>query len=125
MRHAKKSAAIGLLLIIVFASCSKAEEIKGDSLHGQKLYGSCTGCHSIDENDIGPLHRGVVGRRAGSIASYTYSDALRKSRIVWTKENRDQRLLNPQALVAGTKMFFSLSTPKDRADIIAYLETQK
>jgi cytochrome c len=97
----------------------------GDPAIGQKLYQSCMGCHSLDENDVGPKHRGVVGRTAGTVPSYAYSPALKKSGIVWTPEMLDRWLTNPQKLVPGAKMYFSVANPKNRADIIAYLSQQR
>ncbi|MFM9936133.1 MAG: c-type cytochrome [Novosphingobium sp.] len=89
------------------------------------LYQSCMGCHSLDENDIGPKHRSVVGRRAGAVPGYVYSPAVRSSGIVWTPQNLDRWLTNPQKLVPGAKMYFSVAKPKDRADLIAYLGQQR
>ncbi len=100
------------------------QAIEGDPVHGKKLYANCTGCHSIDENDVGPKHRGVVGRKAGTVPDYDYSPALKASGIIWNKETLDRWLTNPSAMVPGTKMFFVLEDPKARADIIAYLSLQ-
>ena len=97
----------------------------GDAQRGKTLYASCTSCHSIDENDIGPKHRGVVGRKAGTAPDYAYSAALKASGIVWDTASLDRWLTNPSALVPGTKMFFFLKDPQDRADIIAYLAELK
>ncbi len=99
--------------------------LKGDPVAGNMLYQACMGCHSLDENDIGPKHRGIVGRKAGIIPGYAYSAALKSSSIIWTPEKLNVWLANPQKLVPGAKMFFSVSSPKQRTDIIAYLATQK
>lgn len=99
--------------------------LAGDAATGARLYQSCMGCHSLDESDVGPRHRGVVGRKAGTVPDYAYSAALRKSGLVWTPANLDKWLTNPQKLVPGAKMFFSVAKPQDRADIIAYLAQQK
>jgi cytochrome c len=96
----------------------------GDAEHGKTLYATCAACHSVDENDIGPLHRGVVGRRAGSVPDYNYSAALKNSGIVWDETQLNRWLVNPSAMVPGTKMFFKLDDAQMRADIIAYLKTQ-
>jgi cytochrome c len=96
----------------------------GDANHGKTLYQACAACHSVDENDIGPLHRGVVGRRAGSVPDYNYSAALKNSGITWSETQLNRWLINPSAMVPGTKMFFKLDNPQMRADIIAYLKTQ-
>jgi cytochrome c len=96
----------------------------GDAVHGKTLYQACAACHSIDENDVGPKHRGVVGRRAGSIADYPYSPALKRSGITWDEATLDRWLVNPSALVPGTKMFFKIDDAQARADLIAYLKQQ-
>lgn len=95
---------------------------KGDADHGKALYQGCAACHSIDDNDLGPKHRGVVGRKAGIIPDYNYSPALKSSGLTWTTANLDRWLTNPSAMVPGTKMFFRIDDPQSRADIIAYLE---
>jgi cytochrome c len=107
------------------APTKTAAALMGDPVRGQSLYRICSGCHSIDENDVGPLHRGVVGRKAGGVATYSYSKALKDSHITWTPATLDMWLSDPQKLVRGSKMYFKVLQPKDRADIIAYLATQK
>jgi cytochrome c len=104
---------------------SSAGMAAGDASRGKTLYQACEACHSIDENDIGPMHRGVVGRRAGSLSGYVYSPALKKSGITWDETQLDRWLSNPSNLVPGTKMFFKIDDPQVRADIIAYLKEQK
>jgi cytochrome c len=74
---------------------------------------------------VGPRHRGVVGRAAGSVPGYAYSPGLKNSHIVWDRDRLDQWLTNPQALVPGAKMFFALPNAQDRADVIAFLAEQR
>jgi cytochrome c len=93
----------------------------GDPAHGKDLYQGCSACHSIDENDIGPRHRGVVGRKAGSQSDYNYSPALKAANLTWDAATLDRWLANPSELVPGTKMYFKLDSAQDRADVIAYL----
>ena len=121
---------LGFLASSVLASSpatSLAEDspLHGNAEHGKVLYQSCTSCHSVDENDIGPKHRGVVGRKAGTAPDYAYSPALKASGIVWDEVTLDRWLTNPSAMVPGTKMFFLLAKPQDRADVIAYLAELK
>jgi cytochrome c len=97
----------------------------GDPTRGKALYQGCSACHSIDENDLGPRHRGVVGRRAGSVEDYAYSPALKNSGLTWDPATLDRWLTNPSALVPGTKMFFKIDDAQSRADIIAYLQNLK
>jgi cytochrome c len=94
----------------------------GDPDHGAKVYRQCMICHSLDKNGIGPSHRDVFGRTAGSVPDYSYSAALKGSNIVWNETTLDHWLTNPQALVPGTKMMFSVGDAQDRADVIAFLK---
>ena len=94
----------------------------GDAAHGAKVYQDCMICHSLDKNEIGPKHRDVFGRKAGSIPGYDYSAALKTSNIVWNETTLDKWLTDPPALVPGTKMLFSVDDAQDRADVIAFLK---
>jgi cytochrome c len=85
----------------------------------------CAGCHSIDQHRIGPRHRGLVGRRAGTEPGFDYSPALRASGVTWTPQQLDRWLQNPGALVPGTRMGFRLASAQERQAIIAYLQTQR
>jgi cytochrome c len=118
---------VAAILIAAIASALALAQTptEGDPVHGKALYQSCAACHSIDDNDLGPKHRGVVGRRAGSIEDYTYSPALKNSGLTWDKTTLDRWLTNPSELVPGTKMYFKIDDPQKRADIIAYLEQLK
>lgn len=97
----------------------------GDAARGEALYERrCTACHALDVNRIGPLHRGVIGRRAGSVPGFNYSPALARSGLVWTEANLNRWLSGPPRLVPGTRMGLSVPVPAERADIIAYLRAQ-
>ncbi|HXO65537.1 MAG TPA: c-type cytochrome [Steroidobacteraceae bacterium] len=98
---------------------------RGDAAHGKTVYQVCMACHSLDEDDVGPRHRGVVGRVAGSVPGYAYSRALKNSGLKWNTANLDRWLTNPQALIPGVKMFFAMPNAQDRADVIAYLAEQR
>lgn len=98
----------------------------GDVPHGEALYQSrCTACHAIDSNKIGPAHRGVMGRRVGSLLGYKYSDELAHSRLRWTPQTLNAWLEDPEELVPGQRMGFQVDNAQERADLIAYLATLK
>lgn len=123
----KAGRALCLVLVAAVSTAVWADgaALQGDPAHGKLLYGGCMGCHSLDDNDVGPMHRGVVGRKAGSVPGYAYSAALKASGIVWDPASLDRWLTNPQKLVPGAKMFYSVPDAQSRADLIAYLATQK
>jgi cytochrome c len=73
----------------------------------------------------GPSLRGVVGRKAGSLAGFPYTDAMKGAGFVWTPETLDTYLQGPRALVPGTAMIQTVPDPQERADVIAFLSQQK
>lgn len=98
----------------------------GDAARGEQLYHSrCGACHSLDANRVGPRHRGVFGRQVASVNDFQYSPALRTRSFVWDADMLDRWLTNPIALVPGTTMGFRVPAARDRADIIAWLRTQR
>lgn len=103
---------------------SPSGPLAGSALRGQALYQErCAACHTVDANDAGPLHRGVLGRRAGTVPGFEYSPALRASGLVWTRQTLDAWLRDPEALVPGQAMDEQVADPKARQDLIAYLAT--
>ena len=111
-----------LLAVQAAAPFGGTAQAAGNAARGEILYRGCEDCHSIDKNDVGPMHRGVVGRVAGTATGYDYSPALKTSKIVWTESNLDKWLTDPQSFVPGTKMFYQVNNPQDRADIIEFLK---
>jgi cytochrome c len=109
-------------LALAASLAASAASAASDADRGEQIYQACTDCHSLDKSDVGPRHRGVFGRKAGSLPDYDYSDALKSASIVWDEETLDKWLTDPQAFVPGAKMFFHLDNPQDRADVIAYLK---
>jgi cytochrome c len=96
----------------------------GDAARGETVYEGCQDYHSLDKNDIGPRHRGVYGRKAGSLPDYNYSDALKNANLVWDEKTLDQWLADPQKFLPGAKMFYHLDQEQDRADVIAFLKAR-
>ena len=97
----------------------------GDAARGAQVYeDNCTGCHSLDANRVGPAHRGVFGRKAGSAPGFDYSPALKKAGFTWDAARLDKWLANPQGFVPGAKMPFRLMNAQQRADVIAYLRKE-
>lgn len=110
---------------LVTAAAAHDPESTGDADKGAEIYeASCTGCHSLDRNRIGPAHRGVYGRQAGTAEDYNYSAALAAAGFIWDTAKLDEWLTNPQAMVRGTKMGFRLGDPQKRSDVIAFLKRE-
>jgi cytochrome c len=110
----------GIALIAADAKATKADEIQA----GKIIYESrCLGCHTVEANNIGPRHANVFGRKAGSIADFEYSPALRNARIIWNEKTLDRWLQDPEAYIPGQQMDVSVSKDGDRKNLIAYLKT--
>ena len=94
---------------------------------GERLFAKCASCHTLTAeggNKAGPTLHGLFGRRAGSVAGYPYSPALRESTIVWTEETVDRLFaVGPQDLVPGSKMPLQrMPDASERAALIAFLQ---
>lgn len=117
---------VWLLLILAAATALRAradEPATGDPARGEAIYRKCQGCHSIDRNRVGPMHKGLFGRPAGTVPGFDYSEAMKTSGIVWDAATLDAFLSDPRGLVPGTKMTYAgVKNPRDRADLIAYLK---
>lgn len=101
-------------------------DFTADVAHGAEVFQQCSACHVLEEgvNRVGPSLAGIVGREAGTVEGYNYTEANANSGITWTPEKLFQYLENPQRVVPGTKMAFAgLPDPQDRVDVIAYLES--
>lgn len=94
-----------------------------DAVHGQELFSErCTACHSIDRNKTGPMLGGVVGRKAGSALGYHYSPALESAGLIWSTDNLDLWLADPEKFVRGARMPVRVLDAVSRRDIVAYLQ---
>ncbi len=98
----------------------------GDPVKGAQIFKKCATCHTMQVNEpnkVGPNLHGLFGRKAGSIASFSYSQAMRSSGVTWSEETLMKYLENPKALVPGNKMPFpGLKSEQDREDVISYLK---
>ncbi|MEO8485505.1 MAG: c-type cytochrome [Betaproteobacteria bacterium] len=110
------------LALALAAGAAAAAAPKGDARVGATIYERCAACHALAYDRTGPHHCGLVGRRAGSVEGFAYSDAMKRSGIVWNARTLDHFLANPLAVVPGTSMGYAgVTDPGERADLIAYL----
>ena len=94
-----------------------------DAVRGEQVYARCLACHALAVDRVGPRHCGLFGRLAGSVPGFAYSEALKKSKIVWNDKTLDRFLAKPLAMVPGTAMTYDgVPDAAERADLIAYLK---
>ena len=132
---APASRTISLTVLSVFAASAlllaapvAAQEGKVED--GAEVFKKCRACHDIGptaKNKVGPLLNDIIGRHAGSIEGFNYSDANKAAGakgLVWTDDVLFKYLENPLTFMQGTKMAFAgLKDEQDRRDVIAYLKT--
>lgn len=103
-------------------------QVAGDPVAGEKVFNQCKACHSVKagENRVGPSLAGVVGRKAGMVEGFKYSDPMKNGNLTWSPENLDKYLADPKGFIPGNKMAFpGLKAEADRQNVIAYLAQQK
>jgi cytochrome c len=94
----------------------------GDAKRGEAIYSRCLACHAVEYDRTGPRHCGLIGRRAGTVPGFAYSDAMKRSGITWNAKTLDRFIADPLHVVPGTAMGYDgVKDPKERADLIAYL----
>lgn len=112
---------IGAVIVAVSAGTAAAQS----AADGEHEFAVCRACHQVGEtaeNMLGPELNGLNGRKAGSVADYPYSDAMKNSGITWNEATFKQYIKDPQAMVKGTKMpFAGLKDEKRDADLWAYI----
>jgi cytochrome c len=96
----------------------------GDPQAGEQIYARCQACHALAYDRVGPRHCGLLGRRAGSVPGFEYSQAMKRSRLVWDEHTLDRFFADPLKTVPGTTMTYAgVGDPKERLDLITYLAT--
>jgi cytochrome c len=117
--------AVGWAMLRATALAQQAETVADP---GQLLFNNaCRTCHSMkaDDNRLGPSLHGIVGRKAGSLGGYAYSESMKNAGFVWGEATLDHFIADPDAVVGGNKMkpFGGIASADERARLIAYLKS--
>ena len=110
------------LLIAPFLAASARAD--GDPVRGEARFQECAACHKLDAgvNEVGPSLHGLFTRKAGELADFRFSPAMKRSGVVWTPETLDKYLADPQAMIPANRMpYAGMANAADRADLVAYL----
>ena len=102
-----------------------APVVAGDAAKGEKVFRRCKACHYVDKekNKTGPHLVDIIGRAAGAVEGFKYSEAMAASGLVWDEATMTGFLAEPKKYLKGTKMaFVGLRKESDIADVIAYLK---
>jgi cytochrome c len=110
----------------ILTSVTASAAAAGDPARGEKVFAACAACHSLEpgRHMTGPSLSGVWGRKAGTLSTFSrYSDALKRSDLVWNEASMDKWVENPTAFIPGSQMpFAGIDKPELRRDLIAYLK---
>jgi cytochrome c len=111
-------------LLLLLQGCSPSAT---DAATGARVFKQCASCHQVGPNaraGFGPQLNGLFGRRAGSTPDFAYSDAMKRSGIVWDERTLAAYLHDPDKRVPGTKMrFWGIGDANEMAALQAYLRT--
>src|SRR5881394_1179856 len=125
MRVTLWSTALGLALW----SMVQPAAAQADAENGKEGFKGCRACHQVGDgakNGIGPSLNGIIGRKAGTISGFNYSDVNKQAGekgLVWTEEKMLEYLKDPAAFMPGNKMTFAgVKDEADRRDLVAYLK---
>ena len=98
----------------------------GNPARGAKVFQACAACHSVKpgEHMTGPSLARIWNRKAGTAGGFLrYSDAMKRSGIVWNDATLDKWLADPEQYISGNSMTFpGLRESKDREEVVAYLK---
>jgi cytochrome c len=115
-------AAATLVATMGLANAAAAQDLAA----GEQSFRKCGPCHAVGEdarNKVGPVLNGLDGRKSGTVADYSYSEANKTAEITWGEASFKEYIQNPMAKVPGTKMAFAgIKNEKEIAVLWAYLK---
>jgi cytochrome c len=120
--HIHALAAAAAALALTLGGPARAD---GDAAKGEKVFAKCKTCHEIatDKNKVGPTLQGVIGRKAGTVAGFKYSEAMVNSGVTWDVATITEYVAKPKEFIAGNKMAFAgLKKADEIQDLVAYIQ---
>ena len=114
------------IFVAMLAIAGSGEALAQDAAAGEKVFGVCKMCHQIGEtakNAVGPELNGLIGRKSGTVAGYSYSAANKESGLTWDEPTFREYIQNPKGKVPGTKMIYAgLKDEQKINDLVAFLK---
>jgi cytochrome c len=121
--------AILVILLALTTIPGSASAQEGNAEDGAEVFKKCRACHDVGpdaRNKVGPKLNDIIGRKAGAVDGFAYSDANKAAGakgLAWSQDTLLKYLEQPLSFMPGTKMAFAgLKDEQDRKDVIAYLK---
>ena len=116
-------------MVVLGLALAAPAHAAGDAAAGRAAFNKCASCHQVGPNaksGFGPHLTAIIGRPAAAAKDYNYSDAMKKSGLVWNEKTLTAFIKSPSDTVPGTKMrFWGISNEKQIADMLAYLRSMQ
>ena len=112
-------------LVVIASMAAASSALAQDAAAGKTAFNKCMACHAIGEaaqNKVGPQLNGLDGRKSGTAADYSYSEANKNSGITWNETVFKEYIKEPRAKIPGTKMSFAgIKNEKEAGDLWAFI----
>jgi cytochrome c len=124
--------ALNFVVVAVTLLAAGSRTVTADQLlpAGEAVFiKQCAKCHQVGpnaKNRVGPALNSIIGKQAGTVQGFkNYSDALRRSGIIWTPENFRNFIKDPKGMVAGTNQVYKgMQDDESITLLIEYLKTK-
>jgi cytochrome c len=117
------------ILAVAMIAAAPVAASAADAEAGKTVFNKCKACHQVGEgakNAVGPNLTGVIGRKAGAVEGFTYSEAMKNSGKTWDEATFKDYIADPKKAVPGNKMvFMGLKDAADIDNLLEFLKTQK
>jgi cytochrome c len=124
-REVIRMSKVTISLFVVIFFCTQPAEA-ADLKRGELLLQTCTACHAITGDGLGPDLHNIVGRKSAQITGFEYSTAMNNAKLKWDRKTLVAFIANPQAVVKGTTMTFpGYANKADIDDVMAALTRLK
>ena len=123
--YSMKNLTLTALIVITTSAAASSLALAQDITAGKSSFNKCLACHAIGEgakNKVGPVLNGLDGRKSGTAADYSYTDANKNSGITWNEAQFKEYIKDPKAKIPGTKMAFAgIKKETEVNDLWAYI----
>jgi cytochrome c len=115
-----------LFLAVWVLAASTSQSLAQSAEAGERVFAQCRACHQVGEtakNLVGPQLNGMFGRKSGTVAGFSYTEANKNANITWDEATFREYIMDPKAKIPGTKMMFAgIKNDKEIGDLWGYIK---